>query len=59
MKTVSTGQILTNFLPGYEGDSLARFSHCFYLLSFSSLSWDSSLSKTHDAWLWDLMKLKL
>ena len=28
---------LTNFLVGYEGDSLARFSHCFFLLSFSSL----------------------
>ena len=25
-----------DFLPGYKGDSLAHFSHCFFLLSFSS-----------------------
>jgi len=28
---------LADFLADYEGDSLARFSHCFFLLSFSSL----------------------
>ena len=28
---------LADFPAGYEGDSLARFSHCFFLLSFSSL----------------------
>ena len=28
---------LANFLTGYDGDSLTRFSHCFFLLSFSSL----------------------
>ena len=28
---------LADFPAGYEGDSLARFSHCFFLLCFSSL----------------------
>ena len=36
MKTVSTGQVFTDILAGYEGDSSAHFSHCFFLPSFSS-----------------------
>ena len=40
---------LAEFSAGYEGDSLARFSHCFFLLSFSSLSRDLSPAKTHEA----------
>ena len=37
MKTVSTGQVFSRFFPaGYKGDSLAFFSHCFFLPSFSS-----------------------
>ena len=28
---------LANFPAGYEGDSLACFPHCFFLLSFSPL----------------------
>ena len=36
MKTVSPGQVLADFLAGYKGDSLVLFSHCFFLLSFSS-----------------------
>ena len=36
MKTVSTGQVFSRFFRGYEGDSSAHFSHCFFLLSFSS-----------------------
>ena len=47
------------FIAGYEGDSLARFSHCFSLLSFSSLSRDLRPTKTQDAQLQDLMKLRL
>ena len=27
---------LADFLAGYEGDSSACFSHCFFLMSFSS-----------------------
>ena len=27
---------LTDFPSGYKGDSSAQFSHCFFLLSFSS-----------------------
>ena len=37
MKTVSPGQVLADFLAGYKGDSLVLFSHCFFLLSFSSI----------------------
>ena len=36
MKLRTQVKYLANFLEGYEGDSLARFSHCFFLLSFSS-----------------------
>ena len=36
MKTVSIGQVFSDFPAGYEGDSLAHFSHCFFLLAFSS-----------------------
>ena len=37
MKTVSTGQVFSRFFPaGYNGDSSAFFSHCFFLPSFSS-----------------------
>ena len=91
---------LADFPAAYEGDSLARFSHCFFLffyvtilywfchtltwihhgctcvphpeppshlptsIAFSScppatLSWDLSMAKTHDAWLQDLMNLRL
>ena len=37
MKLWALVRYLANFLAGYEGDSLALFSHCFFLLSFSSL----------------------
>ena len=37
MKLRTQVKYLANFLEGYEGDSLARFSHCFFLLYFSSL----------------------
>ena len=36
MKAVGTGRYLADFPAGYEGDSLACFSHFFFLLSFSS-----------------------
>ena len=35
MKIVSTGQIFSRFLAGYEGYSLVHFFHCFHLQSFS------------------------
>ena len=37
MKLRTQVKYLANFLEGYEGDSLARFSHCFFFLSFSPL----------------------
>ena len=37
MKLWAPVRYLANFLGGYERDSLARFSHCFSLLSFSPL----------------------
>ena len=37
MTTVSTGQIFSKFSDRYEGDFWARFSHCFFLLSLSSI----------------------
>ena len=50
---------LANLPAGYEADSLARFPYCFFLLSFSSLSWDLSPTKAQDAQLQGLKKLRL
>ena len=39
---------LADFTAGYEGDSLAHFFHCFFLLSFSSSV--LGLEPSHDPW---------
>ena len=59
MKTASRGQVSADFPAGYEGDSLARFPTAFSSCPSAPLSRDLSPAKTHDAWLQDLMKLRL
>ena len=52
MKAVSTGQVM-KVIPWHV------FPTAFSSHPSAPPSWDLSLAKTHDAWLQDLMKLRL
>ena len=50
---------LAGFPAGYEGIPSHVFPTVFSSLPLAPLSWDLSPTKTHDAWLRDVMKLRL
>ena len=60
MNTMSTGQVFSRFFwRAMQGIPWHFFPTAFSSHLSAPLSQDLSLTKTHDAWLQDLMKLRL